>query len=78
VNKFEDLNDRFASLGIGMTRPNKFRGPVMDFTHKNNSIYFLYYMWIFGARKFASMLICCFYDNADLLHLPQGYIHQHT
>jgi len=25
-----------------------------------NSIYFLYYMLIFGARKFASMLICCF------------------
>ena len=25
LNKFEDLNDRFASLGTGMTQPNKFR-----------------------------------------------------
>ena len=25
LNKFEDLNGRFASLGTGMTQPNKFR-----------------------------------------------------
>jgi hypothetical protein len=25
LNKFEDLNGQFASLGIGMTQPNKFR-----------------------------------------------------
>jgi hypothetical protein len=25
LNKFDDLNGRFASLGTGMTQPNKFR-----------------------------------------------------
>ena len=38
-NKFEDLNDRFMSLGTGMTQSNKFRDRWCTLLLKNNGKY---------------------------------------